>query len=182
MKSIKLLLFFAPQRYLGKLFSEEKTMSSIEVGSKHISAIMTWAIDQGLLGFYSPQAWFQEFYLENLDSVNYRYRESNQIPDQAKYRPIMAVLNSRYPQEIAIAIYKLARCWDYNSGDHKFNEQDLVWQEIKKIQEKAILISRLSEEMISETEKYDVAPWVYSERDWKKYITWVREKNSENIR
>ncbi len=165
-------------------------MSSFTVGSKHISAIMTWAIDRGLLGFYSPQAWFQEFYLENLDSVNYRYRENNQIPDKAKYRPIMAVLNSRYPREIArrfadlfeIAIYKLASCWDYNSCDHKFNEQDLVWQEIEKIKKQAIKISGLTEETISQTEEYDRAPWCYSDADWKKYIAWARERKSQKIK
>ncbi len=75
-----LAIFFAPQRQLRKLFSERKNMSSFTVGSKHISAILTWAIDQGLLGFYSPQAWFQEFYLENLDSVNYRWERKQPNP------------------------------------------------------------------------------------------------------
>ncbi len=55
----------------------------------------------------------------------------------------MAVFNSRHPQEIAIAIYKLANCWHYNSCDHKYNEQDFVWQEIEKIKEIAIAISGL---------------------------------------
>ena len=141
-------------------------MSSFTVGSKHISAILTWAIDQGFLSFYSPQSWFQEFYLENLDSVNYRYHEKNQIPDQAKYRPVMGVLNSRHPQEIAIAIYKLANCWHYNSCDHKYNEQDGVWQEIEKIKKQALAISGLTEETISQTEEYDRAPWCYSDADW----------------
>lgn len=156
-------------------------MSSFEVGSRHISAILTWAIDQGLLGGNSPQAWFQLFYQENLDSVNYRYRENNQIPDKAKYRPIMGVLNSRYPREIAIAIHKLACCWSYNSCDHKYNEQDLVWLEIDKIQKKAIAISELSEETISESPEYDRAPWCYSDKDWKHYIAWVREKQTPKL-
>ncbi|MDJ0747448.1 MAG: hypothetical protein QNJ32_29485 [Xenococcaceae cyanobacterium MO_167.B27] len=157
-------------------------MSSFEVGSKHISAIMTWAIDQGFLEVYSPQDWFTQFYLENLNSVNYRYKENNQLPEQERYRPVMPVLDSRYPREIAIAIYKLARCWCYNSCDHDPWEEDPVWQEIKKIQEKAISISGLTEETISEIKEYDVAPWEYSEKDWKKYISWVKERNSKNIR
>ena len=155
-------------------------MSSFLVGAKHISAIMTWAIDQGFLGVQSPQAWFTQFYLENLNSVNYRYRENNKMPTQAKYRPVMTVLNSRYPREIATAIYKLASCWDYNSCDHDPCEQDLVWQEIKKIQEKAISISGLNKETIYENIEYDVAPWVYCESDWKDYISWVRERKNQN--
>ena len=157
-------------------------MSSFTVGSKHISAILTWAIDQGLLGLNSPQSWFREFYQENLNSVNYRYHEKNQIPDQAKYRPVMGVLNSRHPQEIAIAIYKLANCWHYNSCDHKYNEQDGVWQEIEKIKKQALAISGLTEETISQTEEYDRAPWCYSDADWKKYIAWARERKSQKIK
>lgn len=156
-------------------------MSSFEVGSKHISAILTWAIDQGLLGLNSPRSWFQLFYQENLDSVNYRYRENNQIPAQAKYRPIMGVLNSRYPREIAIAIYKLACCWSYNSCDHKYNEQDLVWLEIDKIKKQAIAISGLTEGAISESQEDEQAPWCYSDKDWKKYMAWVREKQNPKL-
>ncbi len=148
---------------------------------------MTWAIDQGFLGLNSPQSWFREFYQENINSVNFRYHEDSQIPDQAKYCPVMGVLNSRHPQEIArrfadlfeIAIYKLANCWHYNSCDHKYNEQDLVWQEIEKIKKQAIAVSGLSEDTISESEEYDVAPWCYSDNDWKKYITWVRERKNQ---
>ena len=156
-------------------------MSSFEVGSKHISAILTWAIDQGLLGLNSPQAWFQLFYQENLNSVNYRYRENNQIPDRAKYRPIMGVLNSRYPKEIAIAIYILVRCWSHNSCDHKYNEQDLVWLEMGKIEKKAIELSGLSEETMLDSEEGEQAPWCYSDKDWKKYIAWVREKQNPKL-
>ena len=94
----------------------------------------------------------------------------------------MGVLNSRHPQEIAIAIYKLANCWHYNSCDHKYNEQDLVWQEIEKIKKQAIKISGLTEETISQTEEYDRAPWCYLEKDWKKYIAWARERKSQKIK
>ncbi|MDJ0534873.1 MAG: hypothetical protein QNJ70_20730 [Xenococcaceae cyanobacterium MO_207.B15] len=156
-------------------------MSSFTVGSFHISAIMTWAIDQGFLGLNSPQSWFQQFYQENLESVNYRYGENNKLPNSAKYRPIMGVLNSRYPQETAIAIYKLSCCWEYNSCDHKFNKQDLVWQEIEKIKEQAIAVSGLTEQVISESKEYSCAPWVYSHRDWKNYISWVRTKRQQMI-
>ncbi len=142
---------------------------------------MTGAIDQGFLGLNSPQSWFREFYQENLNSVNFRYHEDNQIPDKAKYRPVMGVLNSRHPQKIAITIYKLANCWHYNSCDHKYDEQDLVWLEIEKIKKKAIAVSGLTKETISETKEYDVAPWCYSEEDWKKYITWVRERKNQKL-
>lgn len=83
-------------------------MSAFLIDHEHLNMIVTWAIDNGIEDI-SPQKWFQEFYLENVRSLEYRYPESHQeliYWGLSKYRYVPngdAIFPRKLEKEIAIA-------------------------------------------------------------------------------
>jgi hypothetical protein len=132
----------------------------------------------------SPQDWFQEFYLENVKSLQYCYPQSYQeliywnldkhryIPDFNAIRPVAL------KKETAIAIIKLINCWEYQSCEHNYNSLSTPWQAMNRIKDLAYdkigcFAQETREKFFKENETYDLAPWEYSKEEWKIFKTKV---------
>ncbi len=168
-------------------------MSAFLIDHEHLNLIITWAIDNGIEDI-SPQKWFQEFYLENVRSLEYRYPESHQELiywglEKHRYVPNGdAIFPRKLEKEITIAVLKLINCWEYQSCEHQYNAGSLPWVAMDRIkqlayvktgyesfaQREALFAGRTTPNYGSRI--YDLAPWEYSRQEWKLFLTALREQ------
>jgi hypothetical protein len=152
-------------------------MSAFLVSNEHLNMIITWAIDNGGRDM-SPQDWFKEFYLENIKSLQCRYPETYERIvywnlDNHRYTPNFDAIRPRgLKVETAIAIVKLINCWEYQSCEHKYDQQSVPWVAMDRI--KYLAYDKMDcptqetrERFFKGNKVYDLAPWEYSKEDWK---------------
>lgn len=164
-------------------------MSAYLVNKEHLSFIITWAIDNGTLGGLSPQAWFVEFYDENIRSLQARYPSNYHElvywnPNNTKYTPTFnALRHKKYSKEIAIAVFKLVSCWEYQSCEGEYDSSSLSWKMMAHIKNLAIEKAGYNtfyhkDHPIYDSFVYDLAPWEYSSQDWKEFILALKSDRS----
>lgn len=113
-------------------------MSAFICSDAHISAIVAWAA-ANRAGVHTNPMWFvvdnevatcNMLMEENVESVNYRYRE-NEPAIPVEYTP-----PARMPS--AVAIIKLAQCLRYQSCEHPGWESSLAKKILDEVIETAI--------------------------------------------
>jgi hypothetical protein len=151
-------------------------MSAFLLSNDHLSMIMTWAIHEGGLGELTPQEWFNEFYLENVQSLQYRYPNIYQeLIEHSRYLPDFNAIRPRaLKKEIAIAILKFINCWEYQSCQHHFDSSTAPWRMMAQIKELALQISGYESQednpnFYKHSPVYELAPWEYSRQEWKAF-------------
>ena len=162
-------------------------MSAFLVDDKHLSFILTWAIDNGTLGGLSPQSWFKEFTSENVKSLKARYPDSYHDliywnTDNSRYIPIFnAIRPQKYSQAIAVATISFVRCWEYQSCEHDPDKGTLPWRMMGQIKDVAMQKSGWGEKYdpdspLFDTELYEATPWEYNSRSWKQFLLHLQKE------
>ena len=157
-------------------------MSAFLVNDKHISFIITWAIDNDLLGGLTPQGWFKEFYQENIKSLRHRYSSKYvdltywEPDNRHRYKPVShAIAPKKYRVEVAIAVHRFVRCWEYQSCEHDYNPNSLTWLMMKRIKTKAEEVAKLDSDAIVDSSIDNLCPWQYDPSAWKQFTNKLKE-------
>jgi hypothetical protein len=123
------------------LVTERHVMTLANAVSKHCSERRS--LTQGEVEHVANTLW-----AENNKSVNYRYKRRNKTP----------VLTGDYPMGDKdymqlTQLYKLARCYGYQSCEHPTYEKSKAYKIIKDLE------SALAYKIVSESREYDNAAW-----------------------
>jgi hypothetical protein len=157
-------------------------MSAFLVSNDHLSMIVTWAIHEEGLGDLTPQEWFKEFYLENVQSLQYLYPDDYQeliywnLDDHCYFPDFNVIEPTELKTKVAIAILKFIDCWEYQSCEHNFDSSTAPWRMMAQIKGLALQVSGLDSQehnlnFYRHSPVYELAPWEYSNQEWQSFKT-----------